>query len=264
MNSRMTPILMPLPTKSSIYSQKNCITRTSSVIKNVAIKGPIKDFNTSLSNFLNKGLFLILIMKETKIQFSEPEIELLANAGIILTKNKALNKMRLLLEMVLKLQLDFLETNRLFHIKIFEIPGKISKGENYLGLPYMILDYPRNFQIDNFLAVRTMFWWGNFFSSTIHISGEYLNLRELIEPQMESLAKQDYYIGVNQDPWLHHFEPTNYRKISSLSQGEFSAILNEMKHMKIAAKWPLASWQDAHTNLFKSWKFLLKTCSLIP
>ena len=52
-NSRMIEAPNPFPTKSSIYSQKNCITSTSSVIKKVATKGPINALMISLSNFLN-------------------------------------------------------------------------------------------------------------------------------------------------------------------------------------------------------------------
>src|SRR5215468_1346228 len=52
------------------------------------------------------------------------------------------------------------------------ITGKISKGENYLGLPFIMLDFPRFFSNTNMLAVRTMIWWGNFCSTTLLLSGE--------------------------------------------------------------------------------------------
>jgi hypothetical protein len=42
----------PLPTRSSIYFQKNCITKTKRVMKNVAMKGPMKAFRINLSSFL--------------------------------------------------------------------------------------------------------------------------------------------------------------------------------------------------------------------
>jgi len=41
----------PLPTKSSIYFQKNCITNMNKVMKKVAMNGPMKDFRISLSSF---------------------------------------------------------------------------------------------------------------------------------------------------------------------------------------------------------------------
>ena len=51
-SSKMLVSSNPLPTKSSIYFQKNCITNTKRVMKKVAMKGPTKDFKISLSSFL--------------------------------------------------------------------------------------------------------------------------------------------------------------------------------------------------------------------
>ena len=51
-NFKIMLVLRPLPTKSSIQSQKNCMINTSNVIKNVAANGPINALTTSISNFL--------------------------------------------------------------------------------------------------------------------------------------------------------------------------------------------------------------------
>ena len=41
----------PLPTRSSMYFHNICIIKTKNAIKNVMMKGPIKDLKISLSNF---------------------------------------------------------------------------------------------------------------------------------------------------------------------------------------------------------------------
>ena len=202
-------------------------------------------------------------MKEAKIQFSDAEAELLANAAIILTKNRALEKIRRLLEKVQEMQMDFVQANDLLQNDVFKIPAKISKGENYLGLPYFILDYPRNFTTDTIFAIRTMFWWGNFFSSTLHISGDHLSARTHLQQQHQYLTEQQYFVGMNQDPWQHHFNPSNYKPIKDLGEKEFITILYELPQIKIAAKWPLTHWHLTATRLFESWKFLLKSSGLV-
>jgi hypothetical protein len=53
-NCRIVRKSKPLPTKSSMYSQKNCIVSTKVEIVSAAKKGPIKAFRISMSNFLNK------------------------------------------------------------------------------------------------------------------------------------------------------------------------------------------------------------------
>ena len=102
------------------------------------------------------------MMEVSKIHLSPTEIELMQNAEIILTKNRVLQKMKSLLEEVQHKQTDFVRLNNLKE-DIFKVSPKISKGENYLGLPYLILDYPRQTFENNFFFIRTMFWWDNFF-----------------------------------------------------------------------------------------------------
>ena len=44
-------ISSPLPTRSSIYNQKNCMVKTNTEIAKAAIKGPTKDRIISMSSF---------------------------------------------------------------------------------------------------------------------------------------------------------------------------------------------------------------------
>ncbi len=111
-------------------------------------------------------------MQETKVQFSDAEMDLMCNSDVILTKNKVVQKIKTLLE---ELQNGMIEHTKnhseIFSNDVFYVSPKISKGENYLGLPYLILDYPRYFKQHDIFAIRTMFWWGHFFSTTLHLSG---------------------------------------------------------------------------------------------
>ncbi|RYY89841.1 MAG: hypothetical protein EOO15_05130 [Chitinophagaceae bacterium] len=202
-------------------------------------------------------------MDEAKIQFSPAEMELMCDAGIILTKNKILYGIRQLLEN--------LEAEMQRKVYLAE-PGplaealgpmpKISKGENYLGLPYLVLDYPRSFDSRSICAVRTMFWWGNSFSSTLHLSGAW---KELLMPEILAaypvLSKQRYFIGVNEeDPWQHHFEEDNYRAINGMNEGAFADRVEQAEHLKIAAGFPLRDVHFVGNDLLESWKRLLEIC----
>ena len=198
-------------------------------------------------------------MKKTKIQLSPAEMDLMCNASIILTKNKILQHVKTLLE---ELQAEMEETSPETGAayNIFNIPPKISKGENYLGLPYLVLDYPRIFAHSGTLAIRSMFWWGNFFSSTLHLSKQYAdNFRHKIEDNYQYLSSRDYFIGIQTDPWQHHFEESNYIKISTITETQFKNYCRQ-EHIKIAAKWPLMDWPVAANHLFESWKLFLQLC----
>jgi hypothetical protein len=197
-------------------------------------------------------------MKETKIQLSDAEIDLMCDASIILTKNKILQQVKALL---LEVQEDMVQSSlKIGENTIFNIAPKISKGENYLGLPYLVLDYPRVFNHSGTFAIRSMFWWGHYFSSTLHLSGHYTHaFGSRIQNAYQQLAALDYYIGIHTDPWQHHFGESNYCKISGLSEADFHLYCRQ-EHIKIAAKWPLMDWSFAANHLFISWKMFLQLC----
>src|SRR6476619_3541717 len=116
-----------------------------------------------------------------KIQLSPAEQRLITNAEILLTKNRVLEKMwQLLSEMQQEMQQSAPTFSK---PHIFQMTPKISRGENYLGLPYLILDYPRVFDRENIFVIRSFFWWGNFFSSTLQQSG---NFKTAALPKLEA------------------------------------------------------------------------------
>src|SRR5689334_6032402 len=113
-------------------------------------------------------------MNQTKIMLSQKEMELVTRADWILTKNGIIKKVKQLFEELQEKQTEELKAHRSeLPAAVFSFSPKISKGENYQGLPYLVLDHPRIFEKENILAVRTLFWWGNFFSTTLHVAGEY-------------------------------------------------------------------------------------------
>ena len=192
-------------------------------------------------------------MQGSKIRLSDAEMKLFTDAEIILTKNSILQKTVLLLSEVQ----EALQEEAVIKEPGFYPQPKISKGENYLGLPYVILDYPRISNEAGLFFVRSLFWWGHFFSSTLQLSGVYKEKNRVrLSEAYETLSAQHYFIGINEDPWKHHFETDNYRRISDLSKKAFATVLEERPHIKIAARWPLSEWDSAAIKLVESWKLL--------
>jgi hypothetical protein len=189
-------------------------------------------------------------MQGSKIRLSPSEAALISNAEIILTKNSIIQKTTALLAGLQEMLINENEVS-------FSSTPKISKGENYRGLPYVVLDYPRISRGDDLFFIRSMFWWGHFFSSTLQVAGAYReqNVPGLLS-SFDTLVLQDYHIGINDDPWQHHFEAANYKKLSAMSKNEFSFFLEQQPHIKIAARWPLSDWDMAANHLYKSWKTL--------
>jgi len=193
-------------------------------------------------------------MDKAKIRLSAKEAELVANADWILTKNAVLQKVKAMLGELQSEQQDFLLANpSILPAEVMVIPPKISKGENYKGLPYLVLDYPRYFGKDDHFAIRTMFWWGNFFSVTLHVTGVYKEMYETkIQTSFNSFKENSFFIGVSDDQWEHHFETANYQPLQEMTDIGFSNFTRNKKFIKLAKKVPLEQWNDAGDILFTS------------
>jgi hypothetical protein len=198
-------------------------------------------------------------MIEAKIRLSANEMELVTNAGWILTKNGILEKAKWMLEDLQQQMVDHLVPQHNFLPKtILEGTPKISKGENYKGLPYLVLDYPRIFHKENTFAIRTMFWWGNFFSTTLHLAGHYKEQSETkLFSSLDLLKNNNFYLCTNEDAWEHHFEASNYIPVTGLTNTEFSNRIEEKPFLKIAKKVGLHLWNDAEETLFSNFKLLM-------
>ena len=150
-------------------------------------------------------------VKDTNLYLNEEDIALLADTGFF-TRKKAITEhvIRLLGELESELDISIQKYRSLLPESVFHKRGKISRGENYLGLPYVILDYPAIFEKNGVFAFRTLMWWGNSFSFTFHLSGHFLErYQESILQKIEELD-EDILICINANPWEHHHRNNNY------------------------------------------------------
>lgn len=180
-----------------------------------------------------------------------PEMELLLNPDWILTKNRILDKMDQLLGGLLEQQQDFLQQHpRLLPDEVLAAGAKLSRGENYQGLPYRILDHPRCFDQAGYLAIRSFCWWGHFFSCTLLLSGQYQQrAAAALQASYEYLLQQDYYYCIHPDPWQHHFDRSNYIPLAALSPAELERENRARPFLKLAKKIPLQEWEQAGEQL---------------
>jgi hypothetical protein len=191
-------------------------------------------------------------VEASKVILSEAERQLITDANIILTKNSSIEKIgrqfAILADIYRQQTLSLQET----HPAIFTVHPKISKGEKHQGLPWLMLDYPRTFDKKGHLAIRTFFWWGNFFSIQLQVSGIYL---PGIIKLLPALLKKDngWYNGLATDAWdmqlpnAHWVSVTNYH---STQQDEFV--------LKIAKKIPIDEWENLENILLNQYQQLVE------
>jgi hypothetical protein len=180
---------------------------------------------------------------DPKLMLSDDELQLVSDTSWILTKRSIMHTVDRLLGHIAGNQKRVIENEKYWlPAEVVKSEPKIAKGENYLLLPYMLLDHPRCFDAENIFAVRTMFWWGNFFSVTLHLSGKYKErYQEKIIKNIDSV-KQDVFICINENQWQHHFEADNYLPVKQFAGADVANNIFEKQFIKLAMKFPLQPW----------------------
>jgi hypothetical protein len=196
---------------------------------------------------------------DSKLMLSDDELQLVTNTSWILTKRKIMDTVNLFLGDIAEKQKQVIENEKVWlpEAVVLSTP-KIAKGENYLQLPYLLLDYPRCFDADNVFAVRTMFWWGNFFSITLHLSGKYKEkFQQKIIENVDAVT-QEVFICVHESEWQHHFEAGNYISVKQFSAAGLMDMVHKKQFIKLAIKFPLQPWAALPDLLNKSFLEIIK------
>lgn len=203
-------------------------------------------------------------MSTTKVTLSPKELELVNNADWILTKNLIIQKVYdLFSEVANGYRDDFGRFTSFQADPLFELAPKISKGEQYQQLPYVMLDFPRAFSEQDIFSIRSFFWWGNHCSIHLILKGKYLQqYGTSIDNYFQLFGKyapetRDWYVGVGEDPWQHHFEKNNYIPIADWNGDK----LKKLPFLKLAKKIPLDEWEDINQFMGTHFNRLLSMLS---
>ncbi len=130
--------------------------------------------------------------------------------------------------------------------------AKIYKGEQYLNLPYVMLDFPRCFGRNDTFAVRSFFWWGHHFSIHLLLTGRYeAQYRPTLLEQAGNQAASGWYLGVGADPWQHHFNEDNYLPLTHNRNSPGNG------HLKLGKWLPLQQWDQAGDFFCRSFEEIL-------
>ena len=177
--------------------------------------------------------------------FSEKERLFIADSDFLKTKKIITKKVeRLLVETQQQLRPFVKETPLDLDEHLLIRSGKISRGENYQDLPYQVLDYPRFFSKESVFAFRAMFWWGNFFSCTLHLQGAILDkLRDRLNAMLPKYELNDTYFCVNSSPWDYHYQKSNYMPLSAISESDLKQFVAERNFIKLSRKLPLEEYR---------------------
>jgi hypothetical protein len=189
--------------------------------------------------------------EQANVSLSVFELELVTNPDWILTKNRVIQKVYELFGLLSEVYKQY---DPLLNEPV-QLSPKIAKGENYKGLPYVMLDYPRYFGKEDVFAIRTFFWWGNFFSITLHLKGRYKT--EFETKIISALLKgelNDAWINTSEEEWMHDI---NNAHVKPVVQSKAAELLHR-NLVKLTFTIPLQEWNEAKQFLEKKFKLFVK------
>ncbi|MEO1655682.1 MAG: hypothetical protein AAFU64_19220 [Bacteroidota bacterium] len=136
--------------------------------------------------------------------------------------------------------------------------GKISRGEKYQDLPYYILDFPRLIQKEDVFSIRTMCWWGNEYSCTLHLQGKSKALYQArLRENLDTLQNQDCFFCLGSTPWEYHFQKDNYQLLDDIPPEVVQAHLEGKEFFKISRRLDLSQYNQLTTFVENSLEIYL-------
>lgn len=188
-------------------------------------------------------------MQNAKLGLSAEERRLVLDPGIILTKNRIIDKVYSLFGVMAD------ELRALPWPEGTELASpKIARGENYRGLPFVMLDFPRLFSNQHVMAVRTHFWWGNYISVVLHLKGRYQE-RYIGQVGDAGSRLQHYWVASSDDEWEHAMVEPFWKPIKSMDADAFREHIGTHSFLKIGRKFPLET-EDMGKSLIDTYTML--------
>lgn len=167
-----------------------------------------------------------------KLLFKNEEVSLISNAEFLLDKNKILEKIAQELSLSgKKLAVEIEHSYPKINSQFTKLPPKISSGEKYHDLPYLVMDYPRHFDARKTFSYRILFLWGRYFNFSLHLGSDLIDLDALLNHL--NASNSPVYLSLHDNPWEHYLEEHNFKIGSLVTFDELSKQLKQNKFVKI-------------------------------
>jgi len=141
-----------------------------------------------------------------ELNFNKIELAFCEAKYPMLLREDILNKVNSSLLITRNQLLDIHKTPSIFPENSDYVTGKISKGERYRGMPWMVLDFPRYNAGNDVMMFRVFFLWAEGFRVVLHISGKKL-LDHFYPIALNQIpVNKNIEIAYQGELWQHHQE----------------------------------------------------------
>jgi len=169
-------------------------------------------------------------LQNSSFKLTNKEFELILGTEYPLLKKNAIEKIQAHLhelgEQLIK--------NQLITRPLPTTSYKISKGENYLNLPYLVLDLPKIDGNHFPILCRTLFWWGKYFSFNVFIRKDAYDMVSF-EKKIKSQSMKGIHVLQSDKIWQQDLDTEDYNQVSKWPEN----IITEGPYLKLSIKHPI-------------------------
>jgi hypothetical protein len=101
---------------------------------------------------------------------------------------------------------------------------KISAGENYQNLPYLVLDFPKISGPNFPFVFRTLFWWGKPISCQVLVR---TNLHKNTIDKIISMSHPNTLVLIGDNLWENDFNSIDFKRKSDLSDFDKASLASK-------------------------------------
>lgn len=164
--------------------------------------------------------------KDSNSGFSDEALGIISDTNYILRKNRLIQSITGMM-VDLESKINDPEVQRMLPNILQGRRGKISKGEQYEGMPWVALDAPAYFDKKSIFAFRHIFIWGHSFSSNLHLSGRFLDSVNL--DALTQLKGNGWWVLTGQNPFVHHYVPELHIPLHQLND----SLVSQQGYLKL-------------------------------
>lgn len=206
----------------------------------------------SLLSFFN-DIVLFLAMRKSTIKLTKHELDFASDTIYPETKQSVITKLQELFDTCAQ---TFLQ-NTVYKHYTSSRQYKITKGEQYKQLPFVVLDYPQITGGEVVFVLRTMFWWGHYISCNMIIQTNLLHEKQDLRA-IRNLSKTLVLTGENL--WEQDLDSKYYMEIQKLTDEELEEWMHSRTFLKLSHKVPLTEHENLPTladTIYTEWLNIL-------
>jgi len=174
--------------------------------------------------------------QKSTINLTNNQLNLISDTNYPIEKLKALQNIKLLLQQTADCIMQHNECKPF----IFGVAAKLTHGENYLQLPYIIIDIPQLTSNKPHLNARVMFWWGNYFACQYFINQKILyqfNLHDFIKHMADDA------VFITDNLWDNNIHSASWLKTTANETQKQEQFL-QADIIKICAIMPILAYKN--------------------